>query len=254
VAGHLENLRQAEIDLVKPYFPPGAHVLEIGGGTGYQASVLHAWGYRVSSIDVAGRPSPPTLYHPMQDYDGRHIPFQDASFDVIFSSNVLEHVHDLPGLLAEMRRVLKPGGLAVHIVPSTSWRFWTSLTHYAYLVKRILFRDVAIPGAANLPSVSERVSRRGWGYMLSRVLFPGPHGEYSSALSELYYFGQARWRRVFQQNGFEMVRAMDNGLFYTGYGLFPGLSLATRRKLARLLGPAGNIFVVRVSRAEMLAP
>jgi len=45
--------------------------------------------------------------------DGR-IPLPAASIDVILSSSVLEHVGNLPRALAELRRVLRPGGLALH--------------------------------------------------------------------------------------------------------------------------------------------
>ncbi len=43
-------------------------------------------------------------------YDGKKIPFPDASFDAIFSSEVFEHVFNLPVVLTELNRVLKPGG------------------------------------------------------------------------------------------------------------------------------------------------
>lgn len=43
-------------------------------------------------------------------YDGKTIPFEDAAFDSIFSSEVFEHVFTLPEILPEISRVLKPGG------------------------------------------------------------------------------------------------------------------------------------------------
>lgn len=48
--------------------------------------------------------------------DARAVALPSASVDVVFSSNVLEHVAaaDLPALHREMRRLLRPGGLAVH--------------------------------------------------------------------------------------------------------------------------------------------
>jgi SAM-dependent methyltransferase len=36
------------------------------------------------------------------------------SFDIVYSSSVLEHIHDIPDALAEMLRLLKPGGLLLH--------------------------------------------------------------------------------------------------------------------------------------------
>lgn len=43
-------------------------------------------------------------------YDGKNIPFADHTFDSIFSSEVFEHVFNLPEIIAELHRVLKPGG------------------------------------------------------------------------------------------------------------------------------------------------
>ncbi len=43
-------------------------------------------------------------------YDGHTLPFPDAHFDSIFSSEVFEHVFNLPEILLELKRVLKPGG------------------------------------------------------------------------------------------------------------------------------------------------
>jgi SAM-dependent methyltransferase len=45
------------------------------------------------------------------------IPYPDASFDVVLSHDVLEHVQDPRLSLAEIRRVLRPGGLSVNVFP-----------------------------------------------------------------------------------------------------------------------------------------
>jgi SAM-dependent methyltransferase len=45
------------------------------------------------------------------------LPFEDGSWDVLFASHVLEHVQDDERALAEIRRVLRPGGLAILPVP-----------------------------------------------------------------------------------------------------------------------------------------
>ena len=42
------------------------------------------------------------------------LPFDDASFDVVYSVAALEHVDDPAGTVAEIHRVLKPGGVAIH--------------------------------------------------------------------------------------------------------------------------------------------
>lgn len=50
-------------------------------------------------------------------YDGRKIPFPDAHFDSVFSSEVFEHVFNLDDILAEISRVTKPGGQMLFTVP-----------------------------------------------------------------------------------------------------------------------------------------
>lgn len=45
------------------------------------------------------------------------LPFSDASFDVVFSSNVIEHVAEYDRFLQEVRRVLSPGGLFLMATP-----------------------------------------------------------------------------------------------------------------------------------------
>jgi ubiquinone/menaquinone biosynthesis C-methylase UbiE len=39
-----------------------------------------------------------------------HMPFREGSFDVVTAYSILHHMYDLPGMLAETRRVLRPGG------------------------------------------------------------------------------------------------------------------------------------------------
>lgn len=61
---------------------------------------------------------------------GEAIPFPESHFDVVYSSNVLEHVNDPAKVIAEMVRVLKPGGYGHIIVPNYgSW--WEG--HYGLL-------------------------------------------------------------------------------------------------------------------------
>lgn len=51
------------------------------------------------------------------EFDGFHIPFADDSFDNVLCTEVLEHAEDPHALIAEMRRVLKPGGRLVATIP-----------------------------------------------------------------------------------------------------------------------------------------
>lgn len=219
------------------------HVLEIGGGNGYQANLMASYGCVVSSIDLATRKKPQRSHFPVQSYDGNQIPFDAASFDLVFSSNVLEHVQDLSALLLEMRRVLKIGGTMIHILPSTVWRFWTSLAHYVYVPLFFLGRRSRATGLVQVP-VHGLKTQHSYPFLIKTALWAGPHGEYPNALSELYYFSKRRWQRLFKNNHCEVEALFSNALFYTGYCLFPDLSLGIRKKLAHFLGAACHIFVI----------
>lgn len=50
-------------------------------------------------------------------YDGQRLPFPDASFDTVISVQVLEHTPDPAALVADMARVLRPGGLLILSAP-----------------------------------------------------------------------------------------------------------------------------------------
>jgi len=241
----LERLRREELERVRRWIAPGADVLELGGGNGFQASLLAAWGARVVSVDLPDRPRFSAQYYPVGTFDGVAIPFPGARFDVVFSSNVLEHAKRLPALLAETVRVLKPEGFAVHVLPTPSWRLWTSLTHYVFMARVLAGRKPRVPGLRDLGSAKEVLRRRGPAGLASQVLLAGPHGEFPNAIVELAAFRVSHWARVFARAGFAVIASEPTGLFYTGYGTVPRLSLVSRRKLARILGSSGRIFVLR---------
>ena len=54
---------------------------------------------------------------------GSTIPFDNASFDFVVNNQVMEHVEDIDTVLAEIQRVLKPGGSVLSIFPVAGvWR------------------------------------------------------------------------------------------------------------------------------------
>lgn len=243
---NLFDVRAEEFDLIRPFFQPGMRVLEIGGGTGYQANLIARLGAAVESIDVAP-PSSAESYFPVRIYDGRTLPFEDGRFDVVFSSNVLEHIPDLQKTLSEIHRVMKSNGIAIHILPTPAWRIWTSFTHYIHIAQRLVGmvggrRNLATSGHAGNQS---KASALGWWRMIKRVLMDGPHGEYPSAISELWYFSRRRWLNLFNENGFELVEDRPSRVFYTGYGVFPSITINNRRALSRVIGSATRVFVLR---------
>jgi ubiquinone/menaquinone biosynthesis C-methylase UbiE len=241
---NLSLLRSAESELLLAHLRPGMRVLELGGGNGFQAKLLHDHGCVVTSLDIPSRSAPVVQYFPVQSYDGTRIPAPEASFDAVFSASVLEHVRDLPALFTDLRRVLTPEGFMVHIVPSPVWRLWTSLARYPFLA-----RELVQSGLSPAPGDTRGPLRRAASFLKTLLIEP-PHGEYQSALVELYHYRHRSWSRLFERTGWSVVESYGNGLFYTGVSTFPNLSLATRRRLAKLLGSSCIVFVLRPKTAH----
>jgi SAM-dependent methyltransferase len=109
---------------------PGADILDLGAGTGVASNAFGASGARRV---VAVEPDPSDeigrgamarggLACEIVDAAGEQLPFADASFDIAYCRAVLHHARDLDRLLAEVARVLRPGGLFLatreHVVRS----------------------------------------------------------------------------------------------------------------------------------------
>ena len=242
----LIDVRAEELDVVRSFFKPGMRVLELGGGTGYQASLIAGLGATVDSVDVS-LPSAVKCYFPVRIYDGRTLPFEDGCFDVVFSSNVLEHIPDLQKTLSEIHRVMKVNGQVIHILPTPAWRIWTSFSHYIHIAQRLgsMASGRRTSTTSGHAGTQTKVSALGWWGMIKRLLMDGPHGEYSSAISELWYFSRRRWLNLFNENCFELVEDRPSRLFYTGYGVFPSITINSSRALSRVLGSATRVFVLR---------
>lgn len=238
----LGRLRAFELERALQHLAGSHRILELGGGSGFQARRLADLGYQVRSLDVS-RDRGIGIHFPVAAYDGRSIPFEDSAFDCVFSSNVLEHVEDFTALMAECRRVLRPGGHMIHIMPSTSWRAWTIASHYAYLLKAIATLGDSLRSTGE-PGLADRYRRRGLFSLASRALFPGPHGEFRNALAELSEYGVGAWTRRFQAAGWQVEATQPLGLFYTGYAIFPNLSMERRSAWSRVLGSSTILYRV----------
>jgi SAM-dependent methyltransferase len=243
---HINVLRLAELDLVAPFFPPGSGILEIGAGSGEQAVELARRGFRVSAVEVAGSVYAEVRAFPILDYDGSTLPFPDATFDVVFSSNVLEHVPDLSSMHSEIRRVLKPSGHCVHVLPTHMWRFWTTLAAFPAALVSLWAAVRGLVASAATDGSEVRKPGYGWRHaaaMMIAAFWQPRHGERGNVLTELWFFHPRWWRKNFDQSGLGLIRDQEVGLFYTGHQLLgPRLSVARRRQLARWLGSACHVY------------
>jgi 2-polyprenyl-3-methyl-5-hydroxy-6-metoxy-1,4-benzoquinol methylase len=98
---------------------PGRTALDVGCREGVQTRWLAERGYAVTSIDKEPRFAGGIA---VDLNDG--VPFASASFDLVWCSEVLEHLADPRAALAELRRVLRPGGVLLLTTPNSyAWLF-----------------------------------------------------------------------------------------------------------------------------------
>jgi ubiquinone/menaquinone biosynthesis C-methylase UbiE len=105
------DYRDAFFELVPP---PGRASLEVGCGEGRVSRDLAASGHVVTGVDVSGTMVElATEADPGSTYlvgDASALPFPDGSFDLVVAYNSLMDVDDMPAAVAEIARVLEPGG------------------------------------------------------------------------------------------------------------------------------------------------
>jgi 2-polyprenyl-3-methyl-5-hydroxy-6-metoxy-1,4-benzoquinol methylase len=157
----------------------GDRVLDVGCGEGRFAAALVAAGAQVTAIDVAEEPLRRAREIGAElelalVADGGPWPLPDASFDVVWAGEVIEHVADTTAWLSELRRVLRSGGRLVLSTPANGsvsllaaalsrrafarrfdprgehLRFYNGAT-LTRLIEDFGFEQVAVRGAAGLP-------------------------------------------------------------------------------------------------------
>ncbi|MGH2933060.1 MAG: class I SAM-dependent methyltransferase [Gaiellaceae bacterium] len=121
-------------------------VLEIGCGTGVHAKLLAGAGARVTAVDLTPTAVELTrrrlelahLAADVREADAESLPFADSSFDFVWSWGVIHHSESTDRVIAEIARVLRPGGhLAFMVYHRSSITFW---------VDYVLYRGVARGG------------------------------------------------------------------------------------------------------------
>lgn len=130
VVNYYDTLRRLEVvneDLL-PEDIANKKVLDAGCGTGWFAGAANKRKANVTAMDIG----PDLLQKVSKKYPNistvegsvMNMPFSDNSFDIVISSEVIEHVENPEKAIAEISRVLKPNGIAIITTPNIFWK-WT---------------------------------------------------------------------------------------------------------------------------------
>lgn len=252
----LEIIRKYELEKIiselHNYSSRKLKILEIGAGSGWQSKVFSNLGHEVHAIDLEDGTYSKHEAWPIKVYDGSNIPFETGSFDIVFSSNVLEHIPHVVLFQKEIHRVLKDDGLVIHILPSVAWRFWTNIAHVIAMLKlmlNMLQKKSMTSDVKSSDVLAEKIVSMSLTMKIKKILLPVRHGEFGNAVSELFYFSVFRWNRLFAKTNWLVEKRYSNNLFYSGYMTFgPKITISTRVILSKFLGSSCNIFVLRKER------
>jgi SAM-dependent methyltransferase len=234
---YLHRLRTREFDLIFGRCPPSLfdNGLELGAGDGHQSRLLSRHVRRLMSTDFAEAPPArePCAGVKYRRCDAEEVDehFGAQEFDLVYSSNLLEHLPDPARALRAIHRILKDDGVAVHVVPNSFWKashlagFYPDLaakTVRALFTPGFLRRFVArrlrprqgteVGQPSPLPTNNPKMPAR-----RERLLWPIPHGAYRSNVQEFYALSKRRWLREFDAAGFAVAKVL-RGPVTSGYG------------------------------------
>ena len=268
---HLHDLRRYEISFILRFLPVGKNnlsILNFGAGDGYQSKLLEDLGFAVTSIDLPCSRHAKFNHSHVIEYDGLNIPFGDQTFDIIFSSNVLEHISPATyrQIFSELSRVSKTDSLHLHILPTPRWRLYSSVTYYSSLIRSVFSficfhafaklinirnnnsdcSTVNVESLTQIKTQSSRPRKIFAFFARLRLLLPPSHGYQYSSFREILEYSSFSWMKVFNSNNMRILNKTDVDIVYTGYSLFGKLlPISLRRKLSIPFGASTRIFVLR---------
>jgi 2-polyprenyl-6-hydroxyphenyl methylase/3-demethylubiquinone-9 3-methyltransferase len=203
----LHWIAEARSRLIPPASRLGAVLLDLGCGAGLLAPHVAGKGYRHVGVDLSESALPLAAAHGVAAVraDVLALPFPDACADVVSAGEILEHVPDVRGALAEACRVLRPGGrLVLDTIAATA-----------------LARFVAVTVAESVPGLAPRgihdpalfVDRRLLRDECARHGVPVRLRGLRPSVAGLLAWGARRTDRV------RMVPTFSSAVLFQGYGI-----------------------------------
>lgn len=219
---HLHKFRERELAIafkgIDKKFDRG---LELGAGDGFQSKLLIKYIDNLIATDLNEERLPSSSEHSKIQYkvlDAEEVGsnFEENSFDVVFSSNLMEHLPNVRDCFVGIHKILKDDGIAIHIMPSPGWRFFGVLLHFpnklAIGLNKIFKKEKGETKKGNNLKVNRSKKSR-----LNRFFIPKPHGISKNFIQEFFAFRKSKWISDFKASGFDIVK-IGKGPVSSGYG------------------------------------
>lgn len=221
------KLKKLEVKKIVDYFGSEyrfSNVLELGAGNCSQSPFLsHLTSDTLFSVDLNSE----RLYsgdkvesQTLVVADAERLELIDfpVKFDLVFSSNMLEHLPNVRNCLKSSHLVACKDAYHVHILPNPTWRVFSCVFYYPVKVKNLL---------SSFARNDKRGAKSSWGNNIklerkatstfSRLL-PPVHGISENVYREFHAFRRPTWERIFEETGYEVIKVIS-GPISTGYGL-----------------------------------
>ena len=217
LAAHDETYLRHYVELVIRYAPSGSRILDLGCGNGISSRLLNQADFDVVGTDISALfleeaqewENPKLRY---QVCDVLELPFENNSFDMICSNELIEHLPDVETALTEMIRVVRKGGKVVLSGPNLC----SPITPFLDWI-RMMFGKSGRPVWGETKQQALQQLKRNCGlYINKRFLTKTPHFIYRNPdlqadaiggdADSAYYANPIDLAQFFKLNGFNIVK------------------------------------------------
>jgi 2-polyprenyl-6-hydroxyphenyl methylase/3-demethylubiquinone-9 3-methyltransferase len=222
-AGYQENvIKKLGID------PKGKTALEVGSGGGILTEEIARMGFITTGVDPSEQSIVTASNHAKANglhinYDkgiGENLPYADNSFDAVFCCDVLEHVRDLPKVISEISRVLKPDGIFFYDTLNRTFvsklvaiKIWQQWKRWAFMPPNLHVWEMFIKPA----ELKELLAKNGLDW--KEHIGSSPNISIPKMLNYLRKRAKGEWTFEDLGKNFWLVESSDMNILYGGYAV-----------------------------------
>jgi 2-polyprenyl-6-hydroxyphenyl methylase/3-demethylubiquinone-9 3-methyltransferase len=206
----------------------GKSALEVGSGGGILTEEIQKMGFTTTGIDPSEESLRTAFNHAKASglnirYDkgtGEELPYADGSFDCVFCCDVLEHVQDLPKVISEIARVLKPGGVFFYDTLNRTFvsklvaiKIWQEWKRWAFMPPYLHVWEMFI-------KLSEiKALLQSSGFVWQEHIGSSPNVSIPKMLGYLRKRAKGEWTFADLGKRFWLVESKDMNILYAGYAI-----------------------------------
>ena len=206
----------------------GKTALEVGSGGGILTEEICKMGFTTTGIDPSAQSLQTANNHATTNglrikYDqgsGEQLPYPDQSFECVFCCDVLEHVRDLPKVISEISRVLKPNGLFIYdtlnrtfISKLVAIKIWQEWKRWAFMPPNVHVWEMFIKPE----EIKNLLSKNGLEW--KEHAGSQPNVSIPKMLGFLRKRVKGEWTYADLGKNFRLVESTDMNILYAGYAV-----------------------------------